>query len=122
MDEDIRYIVNKNRRAVVCIITGCKYLASYRLYKYIPDWSKRYSDDCCIPDKYVGVAKCAPEDTWDEEFGKKLAFFKARKKRNRAINKAIEKQIKEIEKQVNNLKTLGIHPEPVWEEDYARSK
>ncbi len=114
MSEDIRYIINKDKGVVVCILSGCTYIGFDRLRKYFPKYS--LCDNFEIKDEYVGVAKCAPEDVWDEEYGKKLAFFKARKKRNKAINNMLGEHVKIIERQLDDLKKYGIHKTPEWEE------
>ena len=43
----------------------------------------RYSDDR----SFVGIAQCSPEDTFDKEVGKKIAFDRLREKEHRMINK-----------------------------------
>ena len=52
----------------------------------IVDRFKKY--DILIPDSYAlydyhvtfkGIAKCAPEDTFDENYGKRLAEYRARR-------------------------------------------
>lgn len=113
MKEDIRYIINKKAGMVICVLSGCKYIACKRVFKYTHYYNNFLWK---INNTFVGVAKCAPEDEWDEEFGKKLAFFRARKKRNKAINNAVNEAIKTIENEVETLKKYGIHKELEWEE------
>ena len=43
----------------------------------------RYSDDR----SFVGIAQCSPEDTFDKEVGKKIAFDRLREKEHQMISK-----------------------------------
>lgn len=38
-----------------------------------------------MPNKFVGIAKCAPEDTWDEHTGRMIAFDRAKFKYDKAF-------------------------------------
>ena len=80
MSTNIKYVVNPEKKTVVCLLEGCKddvYNAmspseqAIVLFLHV---------NCELNNKYIGVAKCDPEDTFDEEFGRKLA-------RNRMLKK-----------------------------------
>lgn len=49
----------------------------------VEQFMNRYSDDR----SFVGIAQCSPEDTFDKEVGKKIAFDRLREKERRMINK-----------------------------------
>ena len=49
----------------------------------VEQFMDRYSDDR----SFVGIAQCSPEDTFDKEVGKKIAFDRLREKEHRMINK-----------------------------------
>lgn len=69
---DAKYHVNKEKGTVVCVLTaGYSYdLFNYALANYGPD--RTYFEA-------VGVAKCNPEDKFDEKLGKRLAESKAKR-------------------------------------------
>lgn len=49
----------------------------------VEQFMNRYSDDR----SFVDIAQCSPEDTFDKEVGKKIAFDRLREKEHRMINK-----------------------------------
>ena len=65
------FVVNKEKRTIVCIITTegdvLKRLGKYGIETGDDYW--RYGDNRLIR-RYKGIAKCAPEDEWDEAYGK----------------------------------------------------
>ncbi len=109
-DNTIQYYVNQEKGTVVCVLTGCHQIARIRLNKaeypvgelmILPD-----DDVININNQFIGKAVLAPGDTWNEDFGKKLAYQKAREKRAAAINHAIDKQIEQLQQVIQNLQDL----------------
>lgn len=77
---NITYNINEKERIVVCIIRSTGGEAVDRIAR-ASGYSMNFDNDKYrIPTSHVGIAKCAQEDTWDEETGKHLA-------RERALNK-----------------------------------
>ena len=77
--EMCKFYVNREKRKVVCVLEGTEQMAS----DFMCDQGlntdfmfKDWSGDLCLPNRFVGIATCAEGDTWDEEFGKQLAFHK----------------------------------------------
>lgn len=56
-----------------------------------------------MPNKLTAVAKCHPEDTFDEELGKRIALNKLRKKYNTSKNKRLYKMLECLHKAVKLL-------------------
>ena len=111
---DVEFFVNKKKGTVTCKLHNCEDIALCRIYKYTNstiDWITRPSR-YLVDNIYVGVAKCAPDDSFDEEYGKKLALIKAKAKRGKAINNAINKFIKDATKSLERLSENGIHNVP----------
>ena len=83
--DDCIFYVNKNKRTVTCLIQQVNDRpvsdAAYTFLRHFafkgvdiyPTFRKQF-----LEKNYVGVAKCSPEDHWDEEIGKKLAFARAK--------------------------------------------
>ena len=108
----IEYHVFKDKGIVVCKLWGCKYIPNNRIRKHRPGMFGFNYERYFIDDVYVGVAKCAAEDTFDEEYGKKLALTKARAKRCRAINNAISRYLKDVKRAIRDIERYEIHNVP----------
>lgn len=113
------FIVNEEKRTVVCIITTVDDMAD-RLAKYgLADDQYDDIEDIRI---YKGIAKCCPQDTWDESFGKKLAEWRAARKREVDINNEIYDYIDSMTERLETLELYGRLKEPTppkgyWKED-----
>jgi hypothetical protein len=93
----VKYIVDKNNGIVVAEIDGCRCDAIEELNRrFIPNvtsgidvmWS--YGNrKFLMKDKYRAVARCHEEDTWDEEFGKRVACAKLTDVYHRSMNKRL---------------------------------
>ena len=103
-DERCQYIVDKEKRKVVCVIHDTRRL----LYDFIYDY-----DDCLgdtinfyvmiMPNQFSGVATCAEGDEWNEELGRKIAFNKAKEKLNNAFFKRAKTYVNEVDNEFNQL-------------------
>lgn len=95
--EDCRYIVNEDKRKVICIIDDTE-----KLFINFADKNFEIPCDCTdtyfgnktnlrpkllMPKRFWGVATCDENDAWDEEIGKKIAFSKAKDKLNNSFVK-----------------------------------
>ena len=109
---DIEYFVNRERGIVVCKINNCEWIADDRINKYLPKSTRCLSDDYRIAETFTGIAKCAPEDTFDEEYGKKLALTRAKAARGKAVNDAIIDFLSDMDVATNNLARYGLHDIP----------
>lgn len=113
------FIVNEEKRTVVCIITTVDDMAD-RLAKYgLADDQYDDIEDIRI---YKGIAKCCPQDTWDESYGKKLAEWRAARKRQVDINNEIYDFIYSMDDRLEALERYGRLKDPTppkgyWYED-----
>lgn len=81
--EQCKFIVKPEDRKIICIYHCDPYCAQNYLFDLL-----RNSADCVFAAGktqkmrryYTGVATCAPEDEWDEEKGKLIAFTKMKEK------------------------------------------
>lgn len=100
------YIVNKEKRTVVCKITTVNDIED-RLLKFgLGDWGE------VVSRTYVGIAKCSPQDEWDEITGKRLAEYRAARKRQVDVNNALRSEIKRILNAADALSTHGMLKKP----------
>lgn len=108
---DISYKIDKENRIVICTIRNCKDIAINRITKYVWSYPGTW-DEYFIRDRYVGVARCAEEDEWDEEYGKQLALLRAKRTRCHDINEKIQLCIKRMQKEIKDLQDYAIHEVP----------
>lgn len=106
---DMMFKVDKKHGVVVCTLYNCKDIPLKRIDKYLTNMSIRDASKYCIKDKYTGVAKCAPDDKFDEEHGKKLALRRAKNKRCRAINAAVVACYVDAHNKFANMLKFGTH-------------
>ena len=95
----IEYYVDEEKKVVVCKLTGCEGGSMCDMcqvgYPHHPDF--------VLNDSYVSKAKCFEDDTFDAEFGKKLAYQRAVTKLNTAKVKTLKRFKKERVKYFNLL-------------------
>lgn len=106
------FIVKEDERKVICIIENTKNDVLYFINKYLSWIDKDMHTKLCkmikMPSTFVGVATCAPEDTWDEKIGRKIAYYKAKYKyvisffkRANALIDELDKRLAKIEHHFN---------------------
>lgn len=100
MFNPVEYLVFESQGVVVCKLHRCKHIVVDRLNKYARGNLCLFGDvdNYTINDTFTGVARCAPEDTFDIETGKKLALIRAKAKRAKAINNAVRRYRREVYK------------------------
>lgn len=74
----IRYFVNKEKRTVACVMYQAESDANNGIRKYLAsngdfDYGWDMFSKMQLPSAITGIAKCSPDDEWNEEFGKQLA-------------------------------------------------
>lgn len=102
----IRYSVNKEKRRVVAILDCCSVDCIERVCRAQLHQNEKLtlplSEALVMNDTYVGVAKCSPEDEWDEELGRKIALERCLTKYNRDEKRRLELAIHELEVLMNS--------------------
>lgn len=105
----IRNVVNEAKRTCVVIISDCEYdviRKARKVFQANDEIVLRGNPKLVLADQYVGIAKCAPEDTFDEATGLELARERAYRQYNREYNKAITRIIDKLEDTACKLDTL----------------
>ena len=104
------YIVDKEKRTIICIITTVNDVP-LRLAKY--DFKDEGYDEIDFDIRtYKGIAKCSPEDIWNEDYGKHLAEYRAQRLRQIDVNQELKKFISDVSRCANNLCWYGFLKEP----------
>ena len=120
--DDCRYIVNEDKRKVICLIENTKTMfidfaernfdipCDCMDYSYLRPTRNLY-DKLLMPKRFWGVATCAEDDEWDEEKGRLLAFTKAKNKLNNSFFKRAQLYVDTFDKSLNDailiLNNLG---------------
>ena len=90
MEFNVEYIVKEEKGIVVCIISNCELDAVELVDKHTGLFGRTcVPENFAISDKFRGVARCTTDDTFDVEYGKKLAFKKAYLKYTKALEKRV---------------------------------
>lgn len=93
----VKYIVDEKNGIVVAEIDGCRYDAIHELNnRFIPNVTSGIDVDWdfgnrkfLMKDKYRAIARCHEDDTWNEEFGKRVACAKLTDVYHRSMNKRL---------------------------------
>lgn len=106
-----KFIIDKEKNTIVCLLTVLNDIPN-RLEKYgLADekYDDIEQDDIRI---YRGVAKCSPEDDWNETFGMRLAEYRAARMRQTDVNNELKKYIHDISRCIDNLYDYGMMKPP----------
>lgn len=109
--EDVVYIVDEKKRKVVAYVEGTK----YELVNFIsenkgilPDWfdMPKLHDKLLLPNKFIGIATCSPDDEWNPEIGKLIAYHRMKTNMSKSFFKHAETYYKLMLKKVNETVDL----------------
>lgn len=104
MNRECIYHVNEEKGVIVCEITDCEDDALDMLVsKGIGAFRSCYPEEFYLRDTYKGIARLHQGDTYNEEYGKKLAYGKAMVKYNRALAKKLRFIHKHYAKEMADL-------------------
>ena len=115
MDKCVFYI-DENKRTVVCIINNTRDLVLDFFNIRFRDWDPPKANVLFEPNDYLrqklrlpkrfeGKAVCSPEDTWDVEAGKLIAFNRAKYKLNTSFFKRAQLYVDIINNEFDKLIT-----------------
>ena len=111
-----RFFVDEEKRTVVCVIEDtCNLVRNFFDLNYWWDESSsrqvkfepygKLSKFMFLPDRFVGKAVCAPEDEWNEEVGRLIAFDRAKEKLATSFFKRAQEYVTEIDTAFNDMVT-----------------
>ena len=109
--EDVVYIVDEKKRKVVAYVEGTK----YELVNFIsenkgilPDWfdMPKLHDKLLLPNKFIGIATCSPDDEWNPEIGKLIAYHRMKTNMSKSFFKHAETYYKLMLKKINETVDL----------------
>ena len=112
--EDCRYIVNEEKRKVICLIENTKYsFLNFANDNFVvsPDslsnpWGTitlpNLHDHLLMPNRFCGIATCSDTDEWDEETGRLIAYSRAKDNLNKSFFKRANFFINTVDRHVND--------------------
>lgn len=110
--KDCRFYVNEEKRTVICVIPRTRemlteFIADHFRWENVNIWSatggKLYRQDLKMPSSFTGKAICAPEDNWDVETGKMIAFSRAKDKCYKSFFKRANKLVQVIDARLGDM-------------------
>ena len=112
--EDCRYIVNEEKRKVICLIENTKFsfldFANYN-FALSPEcldgpWNRlvirSLHDRLLMPNRFCGVATCSDTDEWNEETGRLIAYSRAKDNLNKSFFKRANLFINTVDRHIND--------------------
>ena len=118
--KDCRYIVDKNKKKIVCIIDETEYLFlnfvnsnfAIMLENMGEGWfynNRKFLKKFHMPKRFVGIATCGDSDEWDEETGKLIAYSRAKDNLNKSFFKRANLYVNSIDREVDRAtETLNV--------------
>ena len=108
--DDCKFIVKPEDRMVICVIDGdnIRHMLSNfvedfdfpDLEVYMPYPAAR---KLLMPNSFMGKAVCAPEDEWNEEVGRKIAYSRAKHKLYMSFFKRANLYVQTIDRRLNDI-------------------
>ena len=108
---DCRFYVNEEERTVVCVIPKTKYMLEdfvkdhFRWNDFDFDFGINYGymESLYLPNSFMGKAVCAPEDEWDEELGRMIAFSRAKDKCYKSFFKRANRLVQTLDRRLGDM-------------------
>ena len=104
--EDVKYVVNPEQRKVVAYIEGTKNMftdfleENYPYYDY-PIWGDPIREKLAMPNRFCGISTCGPDDEWNEDTGRLIAFDRMKDSLNKSFFKRANTYVNEMEKRLD---------------------
>lgn len=107
--KDCNYYINKDVGLIVCSLSGtCERFIEFMYENCSTSMSMRDYDKLMMPNIFYGIARCDKEDEWNEEFGKRLAFNKMKRKIMTSFYKRIKTYFDMQEKRLDDFEATCI--------------
>ena len=105
---DCKFVVNKEKGKVICILEETQ----DKLFEYIDENESHFSylsvaadrkNIIHMPNRFIGIATCSPDDEWNESLGRRIAFYKMRNKFYHCLFKRADAFVNWIDDNLNQL-------------------
>lgn len=107
--KDCRFYVNEAERVIVCVIPHTRRMVSDFIQQHFSfgDVDFWYAledvDKVRMPDSFIGKAVCSPDDEWNEELGKMIAFSKAKDKCYKSFFKRANTFVQMVDRRLGDM-------------------
>lgn len=106
-EQDCLFYVNEEKKTVTCVINTPRPLWSMKFQTFLRTNCKKP-----MPSRFVGVARCDPRDEFNEEIGRKIAYYKAKQRFFNAFFKRANEYVNYrdmlLNEEVDKFTKLGI--------------
>ena len=100
----IKYFINKEERTVVCVLENCKYdFVNFLARVDNPLVDTTTNLKYLMPFSFRGRARCSEEDTWDEDYGMRLAYHRAKNAHDKCLFNKCNKLMAYLDKKADEL-------------------
>ena len=104
--EDVTYVVRPEQKKVIAYIEGTQWMFTDFVNENYPGsyvfWcNESMEDKLKMPNKFIGVATCGPDDVWDENVGRLIAFDRMKDNLNKSFFKRANTFVAELEKRLD---------------------
>ena len=106
---DCKFYVNESKRVVVCVIPHTRRMVNDFIHEHfqfedLDFWYGLYNTEMIsMPNSFIGKAVCAPEDEWDEELGKMIAFSRAKDKCYKSFFKRANTFVQAVDRRLGDM-------------------
>ena len=112
--KDCKFYVDEPARVVVCVIPNTKEIVQDFIdehfsfndidFGYLTNWGW-VNKALRMPHSFSGKAVCAPEDKWDEETGRMIAFARAKDKCYKSFFKRANAFVQKLDTRLGDIVT-----------------
>ena len=104
--EDVIYVVQPEQKKVIAYIEDTEWMFFKFVNENYPSTRNCWCDSSLaaklkMPNKFVGVATCGPDDVWDENVGRLIAFDRMKDNLNKSFFKRANTFVAEMEKRLD---------------------
>lgn len=104
--EDVTYVVQSEQKKVIAYIEDTEWMFFKFVNENYPSTRNCWCDSSLaaklkMPNKFVGVATCGPDDVWDENVGRLIAFDRMKDNLNKSFFKRANTFVAEMEKRLD---------------------
>ena len=104
--EDVTYVVRPEQKKVIAYIEGTQWMFTDFVTENYPGAPIFWCDDPLedklkMPARFVGISTCGPDDVWDENIGRLIAFDRMKDKLNKSFFKRANTFVAEMEKRLD---------------------
>ena len=106
--EDVRFVVNPEEKKVIAYLEGTRFMfldfvkENYP-YWYDFDWADKLENKLYMPNRFVGISTCGPDDVWNEDTGRLIAFDRMKDNLNKSFFKRANTFVAEMEKRLDTF-------------------